>query len=557
MQDVRITLPVGTIVQERYYVKCLLGKGGFGAVYLVRDQRVKGNVFALKETVDSSKKERDRFTFEGEVLKRFDHPSLPRVYRTFDDEKNHRAYILMDYIDGPNLEVLRQRQPEKRFSLERALQIMAPIIDAIDYLHKQEPPIVHRDIKPSNIITPATGNNAVLVDFGIAKEYDVDATTTAIRRCSPGYGAPEQYASGTNPRTDIYGLGATFYALLTGKVPIDAVYRMTQIGSYNIDPLEPVTALAPEVPTHVANTILCALEIRSEDRFASIEEFWQALHAQPTETMPPAMEFAAAKSAPNTEEPFSAPGNTGTVTVRTRPTRSMHTRGIFIPLVAIVLLALLAGIVVGVDNGHFFSIGHTARVTTRTTPEAAHTSTARSQTTAIAHTHPTTTTHITPTATAYPTPTATHTTQPTAAPTQQASTAFPQLVTSYVGTIHNTPANVSTSMTLSQIQQNGASVDGQLALGQGLIAGSNAIGTVSHSNTIEFTVSSGSLAPLLFQGQIQSNGSITGTYCSYQGNQQCSQSAGGYGTWSVSPSSSTSAQAYQEHTVLQERRTVA
>ncbi len=550
MQNVRTTLPVGTIVQERYYVNCLLGKGGFGAVYLVRDQRVRGNVFALKETVDSSKKERDRFTFEGEVLKRFDHPSLPRVYRTFDDEKNHRAYILMDYIDGPNLEVLRQKQPEKRFSIARTIQIMAPIIDAIDYLHTQQPPIVHRDIKPSNIITPTAGNNTVLVDFGIAKEYDVDATTTAIRRCSPGYGAPEQYASGTNPRTDIYSLGATFYALLTGQVPVDAVNRMTQIGSYNIDPLEPVTTLAPEVPSHVADAILRALEIRSEDRFATVDEFWQALHAQSIETIQPAVESAATKSAPNTEEPFIASVDTGAATVQTRPVMLDHTRAIFIPLTAIVLLALLAGIVVGIDNSHLFSIGHTANTTTNTVSRAAHTPTARPQTTA--------TTHITPTAIVHPTPPATHhITQPTAVPTQQTSTVFPQLVTSYAGTIHNTPANVSTSMTLSQIQQNGASMSGQLALGQGLLAGSNANGTVSHSSSIEFTVSNGSLAPLLFQGQIQSNGSISGTYCSYQGSQQCDQSAGGYGTWSVSPTSSTSTQAYQEHDVIQERRTVA
>ena len=67
---------------------------------------------------------------------------------------------------------------------------------------------------------------ARFVDFGIAKEYEPDSTTTAIRHCSPGYGAPEQYSMGTDTRTDIYGLGATIYALLTGVVPADAFYRM-------------------------------------------------------------------------------------------------------------------------------------------------------------------------------------------------------------------------------------------------------------------------------------------------------------------------------------------
>ncbi len=76
MQEVQTTLPIGTIIRERYIVEDLLGKGGFGAVYLVRDQRVKGNLFALKEMVDTSKQERARFAFECEVLKRVDHLNL-------------------------------------------------------------------------------------------------------------------------------------------------------------------------------------------------------------------------------------------------------------------------------------------------------------------------------------------------------------------------------------------------------------------------------------------------------------------------------------------------
>lgn len=98
-----------------------------------------------------------------------------------------------------------------------------------------------------------------------------------MRHCSPGYGAPEHYARGTNTRTDIYGLAATFYTLLTGCVPIDALYRMTQLGSKHEDPLQPVNVLMPEIPQHVADAIERAMAINSNDRFATIEEFWQAL----------------------------------------------------------------------------------------------------------------------------------------------------------------------------------------------------------------------------------------------------------------------------------------
>src|SRR5256885_10295531 len=110
MQDVQATLRNGSLVRGRYEVVRLLGRGGFSAVYLVRDLRVQGNHFALKEVVAPSKAERQRFTFEGELLKRLDHPALPRVYRAFEDDASARAYFLMDYIAGPNLEVLRQQQ---------------------------------------------------------------------------------------------------------------------------------------------------------------------------------------------------------------------------------------------------------------------------------------------------------------------------------------------------------------------------------------------------------------------------------------------------------------
>jgi serine/threonine protein kinase len=265
------------IILERYIIDELLGEGGFGAVYRVHDRRMKNNVFALKEVVDPNKRQYERFTFEGELLQRLDHPHLPRVYRVFADEKAHHLYMLMDYIDGPNLEHLRVRQPERRFSFSQTLKIMAPIIEAVIYLHTQTPPIIHRDIKPANIIVPNASDGAVLVDLGIAKAYDLNATTTAIRYCSPGYGAPEQYICNTNPRTDIYGLGATFYALLTGEVPVDSLYRLASLSTKGTDPLVTINKLIPDLPAPVAELIQHALAIDSNERFTSVKAFWEAL----------------------------------------------------------------------------------------------------------------------------------------------------------------------------------------------------------------------------------------------------------------------------------------
>ncbi len=334
MQDVQETLPTGSMVHDRYIIEKVLGKGGFSAVYLVRDQRVRQNLFALKEIINPQKRERVRFTFEAELLRRVDHPSLPRVYRVFEDDALNRAYILMDYIEGPNLEVLRRQQTENRFSVQQVLSIMGPIMKAVAYLHEQKPPIIHRDIKPANIIVPTSGDEAVLVDFGIAKEFDPESTTTAVRHASPGYGAPEHYATGTNPRTDIYSLGATIYALLTGHVPTDAFYRTTQLGSRGIDPLEPISNYAPNVPPHMAEAIYRAMAVDIDKRFPTVQEFWQALINQSPAPIVPASAVApiallSRPADPITPLPLPAPSLPASTTVVNpvpRPNRRSRSR---------------------------------------------------------------------------------------------------------------------------------------------------------------------------------------------------------------------------------------
>src|SRR6266480_3307979 len=232
MRQEQTTLPVGATIRspygDRYVIEGFLGMGGFGAVYLVRDRRVKQHLFALKEVIDPKKRDRERFIFEAEILKRLDHRALPHVYQMFEEGKLKRVYMLMDYIEGRDLEALRKEQPDERISLPLVLTLMAPIVDALVYLHHQDPQIVHRDIKPANIIVPVGADDAMLVDFGSAKEYVVDGVTTVIRHSTPGYAALEQYGGGTTPRTDIYGLGATLYVLLTGIVPLDAISRVTR-----------------------------------------------------------------------------------------------------------------------------------------------------------------------------------------------------------------------------------------------------------------------------------------------------------------------------------------
>src|SRR5215469_15685050 len=151
MEEEPFLLPVGSIIREpvggTYVVEALLGKGGFGAVYLVREQHGKQRVFALKEETTPNRYRRASFSAEADILRRLQHPALPQVYRVFEDGQQQRGYMLMEYIEGQNLDVLWREQPGRHFSLPRVLELLEPIVDALMYLHRQTPPIVHRDIK--------------------------------------------------------------------------------------------------------------------------------------------------------------------------------------------------------------------------------------------------------------------------------------------------------------------------------------------------------------------------------------------------------------------------
>ncbi len=527
MQDVQAILPTGTIVRDRYVVEDLLGKGGFGAVYLVRDTRVRGNLFALKEVIDPSKRDREQFVFEGEVLKRLEHRALPCVYYAFENEKQGRAYILMDYIEGTNLETQRQQQPERRFTLHQVLAMMSPIFEAVAFLHNRRPPIIHRDIKPANIIVSETSHESVLVDFGIAKEYDPDSTTTAIRRCSPGYGAPEQYSTGTNTCTDIYGLAATIYALLSGVVPADALYRMTQLGSKRVDPLEPLNVLVPDVPPLIAEAIHKAMAINSNERFATVEQFWQALNDPSSQQAPVPV------SLPVTSPPVTPVERNDIEALETtplqKPPADSRTQKRRISPLLLLLLPLLIGLALAAGIWFYRSNHHTVP-----TPVVQHGSTAVSThqpTPGLTPTHPATS--PTPGNTATPAATATPQPTPTTRPSQ-----YPTLVPTYNGNLHNSLINEDSSMSLTTVKQNGANISGYFTVGSNMQGSGSFTGTVDTANHIQFTVPGVyGHAPLLFSGTVYPGGSISGDYCSIDSTGKCDSNIGGYGTWNVTPAS--------------------
>lgn len=554
MQDIhQKTLPLGSILRERYRVEGLLGKGGFGSVYLVRDLRVKGNLFALKETSNPNKKDQQRFLFEGELLKKLDHHALPRVYRVFEDDAGQRTYMLMDYIEGPNLEALRRQRPEKRFTLAQVLTVLAPVVDALRFLHSQQPPVLHRDIKPSNIIVPLSGDDAVLVDFGIAKEFVPDGTTTAFRTGSPGYAAPEQYSRGTSTRSDVYGLGATMYNLLTGTLPPDALDRMTKTSSGEPDPLLPVHTLAPNVPQGVSKVIAKAMALNGNDRFATIEQFWQALAAhegwKPLRN--PENIFAASSEGPVTGGNTPIPGNVA-MPARAR-LRRIRLSGIL--LVSLLVLLLATGSIV---SYFLYFRGHqttsAARPTAQSTAPAinnspislptqiptvaAPTPTPRSTPTSVPAKQPVVVPTAQPTSPPTPRPTPPPTPRPTPPPTPT-PVPYPKIGGNYNGTLDNTTANIITGMTLSIQQPAGqGNISGYFTVNPPLQGNGNFSGTVTTAKYVQFTVQSyQGNSPLYFWGWVQADGSLQGNYCSVNSHNQCDPNAGAAGTWHVAPTS--------------------
>lgn len=275
VQDLQVPLPGGTLVQRHYIVESLLGKGDFGNIYLLRDRYRKQKLFALAEVFNPNAGESYRFALEYVAPTSLDHQILPRTQNVFDDDKPGRTYVLMSYIEEPTLEILRLQQPQKRFPLPKVMAFMIPIINALDYLHNQNPPVIHQNINPTNIIISRMLNSPVLIMLDLLKEGDL--TTTTLHSFAPGYSAPEQYRKEISIRTELYALGATCYTLLTGIIPPDALYRFSQLNEGKIDPLKPLNEALPTLPTFIVEAIYQSMSLNADDRFSSVQQFEQVL----------------------------------------------------------------------------------------------------------------------------------------------------------------------------------------------------------------------------------------------------------------------------------------
>jgi serine/threonine protein kinase len=255
---------VDDIIHDRYRVKTVLGKGGFAATYLVDDLRLNGKKRALKEVPEALFDE-----YETGILSQLDHPSIPDITdRLIADGM---IYLVLEFGGSRTLDSKRKRRGGQ-IPLELLLPWMRQLCEVLTYLHARTPPIVHRDLKPGNILLD-DNDRIMLIDFGIAKESKVsEETRTLARAASHGFSPPEQVmGTGTDPRSDIYALAATFYALLTGTIPPAAHERIAG------KEVVPTSQLIKGVPETVDKAILQALDLNANRRPQTAQTFSRML----------------------------------------------------------------------------------------------------------------------------------------------------------------------------------------------------------------------------------------------------------------------------------------
>lgn len=258
---------IGTVIDGKYEILKQIGKGGMSVVYLAMDKRL-NKQWAVKEVQKNGRGKNGEVVVqsllaEANMMKKFDHPALPRIVDIIDN--GDTIFVIMDYIEGESLDkILEMGGPVEQ---ETVIEWAKQICDILHYLHSQTPPVVYRDMKPANLMLRPDGT-VKIIDFGIAREFKEENIADTKVLGTRGYAAPEQLdrEQQTDPRTDIYGLGATMYHLLTGKSPAKVDMHTKTVRQYNSN-----------IYIGLENIVKKCIEFDQEDRYQSAAELMYAL----------------------------------------------------------------------------------------------------------------------------------------------------------------------------------------------------------------------------------------------------------------------------------------
>jgi serine/threonine protein kinase len=261
------SLNPGHMLDGRYRIHKVLGIGGMGRVYLANDTRLANRPVACKEMIVgdgiAEKKAVEDFAREARVLALLSHPGIPSLIDYFVE--NARHYLVMEFVAGGDLQgMLDKLGPGGKLPENQVLKWARQMLDVLDFLHGQKPPIVYRDLKPVNIMIDKDGR-AMLIDFGISRFLPPGGRGTQIG--SIGYAPPEQYRGKTEPRSDLYSLAATMHHLLTGRDPqLEPPFSFPQLRDLN-----------PAISKQTADVVMRALDKELDKRPRNAREMLNAL----------------------------------------------------------------------------------------------------------------------------------------------------------------------------------------------------------------------------------------------------------------------------------------
>lgn len=289
-------LASGTILVARYRITGVLGGGGQGAVYQARDLNFPDvrRFVAIKEMRVSDPDEKARqsalrnFTREANILAELRHPAIPQIYDSFS--QNDRAYLIMEYINGSDLEALLVKT--KKLPMDKIVDWSIELCDVLNYLHSYQPePIIFRDMKPANIMIDSLGK-VRLIDFGIAKTFTSGIKHTQIG--TEGYSAPEQYKGNVTPLSDVYSLGATLHHVLTREDPrLQTPFSFAE---------RPIKQYNQEISPQFASIVEKCLSFEPENRWQSCAEIKLALESLRYRPLQASMPSATPRAGANPNE---------------------------------------------------------------------------------------------------------------------------------------------------------------------------------------------------------------------------------------------------------------
>lgn len=259
-------LEIGSVIDGKYKILNVVGKGGMSVVYLAMNERA-NKQWAIKEVrkdgMQSFEVVKQNLVAETDLLKKLNHPHLPSIIDVIDCDDTF--LIVMDYIEGNPLSKALETSGAQ--NQDDVIEWAKQLCDVLGYLHSRKPPIIYRDMKPSNVMLKPDGN-VMLIDFGTAREFKYSSVADTTCLGTQGYAAPEQFGGHgqTDARTDIYCLGATMYHLVTGHNPATPPYEMYQIRQWN-----------PMLSSGLEEIILKCTQRNPEDRYQSCAELLYAL----------------------------------------------------------------------------------------------------------------------------------------------------------------------------------------------------------------------------------------------------------------------------------------